>query len=171
MKKLNFFLASLLFAVATQSSVFAIKAAIVDAQRVLLSVKEGQRMQRRLEKNLNERRKKVQKEQAAFERERQKFDQKRVLMTEKDRVKRERELYKKVAGLQEASAKYQRELWKKEEKEKAPILKRMATIIQEMGKQGGYDFVFEFASRPAYSKKPFEDITDKVIAAYDKKFK
>ena len=70
----------------------------------------------------------------------------------------------------EKAMKYQRELQKKENEYKQPIIKKLNTIIEEVSKKAGVDFAVDQMTTPLMYAASKVDLTDDVIKAYDKKY-
>ena len=62
---------------------------------------------------------------------------------------------------------FQKEIQNQENELKKPILEKVRKVIEKVSKGGTYDMVFEVTTSPIYIKE-VDDITDKVVKAYDK---
>jgi outer membrane protein len=151
-------------------SSFAAKVAMVDIQRILIGVDEGKRVRGKLEKMFKERQKKLDKEKKSLQKLQEDFKKQNMVMSEKAKSKKEREIQEKIIALQQMSMQYQNEMQAEENKNKGPILKKITTIVETVAKKQGYEMVFGASTAPIYVKEA-KDITKDVITAYNKKHK
>ena len=98
------------------------------------------------------------------------YDKQSMVMNDKAKSKKQMEIQQAFQEHRLKLQKFQDEIGEKERKLKAPVMERLKGVIDNVSKSGGYDMVFEVATGPVYVKGE-EDISDKVIKAYDKKFK
>ena len=148
----------------------AAKVGMVDIQRILVSVDEGKRVRGKLEKMFKDRQKKLEKEKKALQKLQENFKKQTMVMSDKAKAKKEREIQEKIIGLQQMSMQYQNEMQAEENKNKGPILKKISGVVETYSKKEGYEMVFGASTAPIYVKEA-KDITADVIKAYNKKHK
>jgi outer membrane protein len=149
---------------------FAAKFGRVDVQKVLVTVNQGKKVKSKLQKKFEEKQKILKKEEEAIRKLQETYKKQSLVMNDKAKVKKEREIQEKVFRLREKSMGFQNELQKEEQNLKRPILKNIRTVIDSVSKGGSFDLVFEMGTAPVYIKD-YKDITADVIKQYDAKFK
>ncbi len=155
----------------TASAAHAIVLGKVDIQKVLLNVKQGQKVRDELKKEFDKKQGTLQKEESSIRKLQEDFQKQGVVMNDKAKEKKEREIQEKIIALQQKSMEYQKEIQEMENKLKKPILERVREIIDEVSKSSNVDLTYESSTAPIVYAKEEKDITDDVIKAYDKKFK
>lgn len=145
----------------------AAKIAKVDVQQVLLTVKEGQKVRETLTKKYEEKQKIIKKEEDKIKKMQQDYQKQSAVIDDKTKLKKEKEIQGRIMALQQKTMTFQREIQDQENELKKPILEKVRTVIEKISKDGGYDMVFEVTTAPIYVKE-VEDITSKVVSAYDK---
>ena len=93
-----------------------------------------------------------------------------LLLNDKEKVKKEREIQEKIMNIQQKTSSYQKEIQDLEQKLKTPILDRVKTVVDEVAKTDDLDMIYEAATAPILFAKEEKDYTDAVIKLYDKKF-
>ena len=150
--------------------VFAVKIARVDVQKVLVTINEGKRVQNQLRKTLDKRRVGVKEEENKIREMQKNFEKQSMVMNDKAKFQKEREIQERVVRLQQNAIKIERDMQELEEKRKKPIIDKIKATIDQVSKAKGYDLVFEATIAPIYVKS-VSDVTKEVIEAYNKKFK
>lgn len=143
----------------------------VDIQKVLLTVKQGQKVRDDLKKEFDKKQAELQKEESAIRKMQEDFEKQGVVMNDKAKAKKEQEIQAKIIQLQQKSMGYQKEIQEMENKLKKPILDHVKEIIDTVSKDAGVDLTYEASTAPIVYAKSEKDLTDDVIKAYDKKFK
>lgn len=143
----------------------------VDIQKVLLTVKQGQKVREDLKKEFDKKQAELQKEESSIRKMQEDFEKQGVVMNDKAKAKKEQEIQAKIIQLQQKSMGYQKEIQEMENKLKKPILDRVKEVIDSVSKDAGVDLTYEASTAPIVYAKSEKDLTDDVIKAYDKKFK
>tara|TARA_R110000868_G_scaffold282927_2_gene543275 strand:- start:5744 stop:6250 length:507 start_codon:yes stop_codon:yes gene_type:complete len=143
----------------------------VDIQKVLLTVKQGQKVREELKKEFDKKQGTLQKEEATIRKMQEDFQKQGVVMNDKAKAKKEQEIQEKIIQLQQKSMSYQKEIQEMENKLKKPILDRVKEVIDSVSKTASVDMTYESSTAPIVYAKDEKDLTDDVIKAYDKKFK
>tara|TARA_R110000868_G_scaffold298978_1_gene559197 strand:- start:7714 stop:8220 length:507 start_codon:yes stop_codon:yes gene_type:complete len=143
----------------------------VDIQKVLLSVKQGQKVREELKKEFDKKQGTLQKEETTIRKMQEDFQKQGVVMNDKAKAKKEQEIQEKIIQLQQKSMSYQKEIQEMENKLKKPILDRVKEVIDTVSKTAAVDMTYESSTAPIVYAKDEKDLTDDVIKAYDKKFK
>lgn len=154
----------------TSTSAFAkIKIGIVNVQKVLVSIDEGQSVKTKLEKTFNEKKEELKKEEDKIKKAQEDFSKQSLVMNEKAKAKKEKDLQDMIMKIQQKMNTYQKDINELENKYKGPILEKIEAVVDEVSKSAGADLTFEAAVAPLYADSK-EDLTDKIISAYNKKY-
>lgn len=143
----------------------------VDIQKVLLTVKQGQKVRDDLKKEFDKKQAELQKEETAIRKMQEDYQKQGVVMNDKAKEKKEQEIQERIIQLQQKSMAYQKEIQEMENKLKKPILDRVKEIIDVVSKDAGVDLTYESSTAPIVYAKSEKDLTDEIVKAYDKKFK
>ncbi len=154
-------------AMALSFSVAAAKIAKVDVQKVLLTVDEGKKVRATLKKKFDEKQKIIKSEEDKIRKMQKDFQKQSLVMNDKAKVKKQKEIEKNIMALQQKTMTFQQEIQKEENKLKKPILEKVRKVIENISKRGGYDMVFEVSTSPIYVKE-VTDITKDVVSSYNK---
>lgn len=142
---------------------------LIDIQRVISSIKEGQAVQKKLEKAFNDKKVILQKDEEKIKKSQEDFKKQSMVLAEAARANKEREMQEMFMELQNKTMQYQKEIQEMEQNLKKPILDRLRPIIEEASKTANVDLTFELSAAPIIYAKNKKDISDDVIKAYDKK--
>lgn len=143
----------------------------VDVQKILISVKQGKSVREKLKKEFDKKQKTLKKEEGRIRKMQEDFKKQSLVMNDQAKIKKQQSIQAEIIKLQKTSMGYQKEIQALEAKLKGPILKNVRGIIQDISKGAGVDMTFEVSAAPIVYAKDQVDLTDKVIKAYDKKFK
>lgn len=146
----------------------AIAVGYVDMRKVLTQNKTGQRVKGELEKTV-----KVSKEALAKEEEKLKalqaaYEKDKLLLSESQRQEKERDFQEKLKAYQKSAATAQREITEKESAYAKKAIPEIRQIIRELAKEEKLTFVFEKNEVPALYAIDGPDLTDKVLARFNK---
>jgi len=143
----------------------------VDIQRVLVTINEGKAVRDKLKKRFDEKQKIVKKEEAAIRKLQEDLKKQAMVLNDKAKAKKEKEIQMRFMKLQQQTMGFQKEIQSLENKYKKPILNKLRGIITEVSKKAGVDMTFESSTAPIVYAKNEKDLTDEIIKEYDKKFK
>jgi outer membrane protein len=143
----------------------------VDIQRVLITIKEGKAVRDKLKSQFDEKQKFVKKEEAEIRKLQEDLKKQAMVLNDKAKAKKEKEIQMRFMKLQQQTMGYQKEIQELENKYKKPILNKLRGIITDVSKKAGVDMTFESSTAPIVYAKNEKDLTDEVIKEYDKKFK
>lgn len=168
MKKLNLMVFSLVaLSLSAEANVIVGR---VDVQKVLVSVHQGQVVRDQLKKSYDEKQKILKDEENAFRKLNDDFMKKSSVLSEKEKMKKVQELQEKEMSLREKSNSFEQEIRKQEQQLKTPILEKIKAIVEDAGKSSKVDFIYEPQSASVLWAREEKDLTDEVIANYNKKF-
>lgn len=146
----------------------AIKVGTVDLEKALQSVKKGKDAKDRLEKKFKGIKAKLDKQEADLQKTSEDLKKKAVVLSDKAKQEQGMAFQQKVAEFQQARQQAQLEMQNDEVKETQPILKGLADMMPEIGKDAGVEMVFEAKAGLLYAAERI-DLTDKLVAKFDKK--
>jgi outer membrane protein len=144
-----------------------VKLAFVDMQRALLEVDEGKKAKGTLEKMKSDKQRQLDGEQEALKKAKGDFDTQKAMMKEDVRRQREEELAEKLGRLQMLYATLQKELAAKEAELTKEIFKRMAKILEKMGREQKWTMIFEKTESSVLWAEQSLDLTNELIRRYN----
>ena len=142
----------------------------VDIQKVLITVKEGKKVRAKLKSVFEKKKKILDSEQKKIQKLQEDFKKQSLVMNDKAKLSKERELQQMIIQLQQKSLGFQKEIQQMENKMKKPILEKLRDVINSVSKKAGVDVTFEASTAPVVYAKKEKNITDEVISLYDKKY-
>jgi len=151
------------------SSFSAVVVGLVDIQKIITSIKEGKAVQKTLEKNFNDKKALLKKDEDKIKKAQEDYKKQSMVLAEAARANKEREMQDMMMKLQNRTMEFQREIQKMEQNMKKPILEKLRPIIDEVSKANGVAMTFELSAAPIVYAESKKDLTDEVIKAYDKK--
>jgi outer membrane protein len=169
---LSFALAGLAFVAGTARPALAddaaVKVATVDMQKSLQTVESGKKAKAQLEKDFNARKKELQNEEAAIKKMGEEFQKQAAVMNEDARGKKQGEIQQRIMKFQETTARSQQEIQQKERELTQPIIGKLRSVIAELAKSKGYTIVLEKNENTVLYSQDKDDLTEQVIAAFNK---
>jgi outer membrane protein len=157
---------SLVFAAGVRAD--EVKIGVVDMQKALQTVDAGKKAKAQLEKEFNAKKVEIQKEEDSIKKMGDEFKKQSLVMSEDARAKKQAEIQDRIMKLQEKTQASQMEIQKKEHDLTQPILGKLRSIIGDMAKQKGYSFVLEKNENTVLYSMDKDDMTDAVVAQYNK---
>lgn len=167
-KKITLIFCSLLFGLFSICAA-DLKIAVVDMQRALQSVDSGKKARGSLEKEFNEKKKKLEAEEAALKKMTEDFKKQSLVLSEEARNKKQNELQERLMKYRELFGKSQMEIQARERELTEPIVKRLRTIVEDLGKTGNYTVILEKNENSVLYSLPKDDLTEEVIKLFNKK--
>ncbi len=166
----RFSLVASLLILVFSSNVYALLVGKVDVQKVLVTVKQGSKVRDQLKKSFDKKQIELTTEQSKIQKLQKDFEKQSLVMNDKAKSTKEREIQGKIMQLQQKSMGFQKEIQQLESKLKKPILDRIKDIITTVSESAKVDVTFEASTAPVIYAKNEKDLTDKVIKAYDEKY-
>lgn len=166
MKKL---LLCLLFATFVFPAYSKVMIGTVDIQKVLHTVDEGAQVLKKLRKVADAKGGILRKEEAKIGKEQKAYMKQRLVMNEKARMKKEKDLQQMIMNFQKKNVSFNQEIQKMEVKYRRPLEEKVKVIIEQVSKSSGVDVTFESRVSPIMYAKSKKDLTDDVIKMYNKK--
>lgn len=143
---------------------------LVDVQKVLTTIKEGQGIMKTLEKSFNEKKATLKKEEDRIKKLGEELKKQAAVLSEQARLTKEREIQESIAKVQGKATDYQRDMQKMENDLKRPVIDKLRPVIEEVSKENKVAMTFELGSAPIIYAESKKDLTEEVVKAYDKKF-
>jgi outer membrane protein len=142
---------------------------LVDVQKVLTSIKEGQGVVKSLEKSFNDKKATLKKEEERIKKAGEDLKKQASVLSEQARLTKEREIQDSIQKVQARAMEFQRDMQKMESDMKRPIIDKLRPVIEEVSKAASVDMTFELGSAPIIYAQNRKDLTEEVVKAYDKK--
>jgi Skp family chaperone for outer membrane proteins len=142
--------------------------AVFDSKRAMEETEHFQAAKAAFEKQVAAREKKLEGEKEALEERREALEAKKAVSSSEALVEQEGKLVQEEQQLAQRFVRTQRELALFEKKIGEQLLGRLQVVVQEVANRRGHTFVVE-AAKVLYNV-PALDITEDVIAAYEKRF-
>jgi len=146
----------------------SVKIGYVDFNRALNGVRDGRAAKKRLKDEFKEKQQKLNNMQKDLASLKNDIDKKRLLVSEVDMKRKEEEYRTRFFEMQQMLAAFQREMESRETTLTQQILKKLRNIVNSIGKNEGYSLILEKSQDVVLYAPHGDDITDKVIATYDK---
>jgi outer membrane protein len=140
------------------------RVAFVSAERVLREATPAKAATLKIEQEFSKREKELQDMAARLKSMSDKLDKDAAVLSDSDRIKRQRELADLDKDFQRKQREFREDLNQRRNEELAIVLERVTKVIKQIAEQEKYDMVFQEA---AYVS-PRVDITDKVLKALNK---
>lgn len=144
-----------------------VKIGVVDIQKVILSVSDGKLARENLQKKIKAKEFELKKKKDELDKMNQNWKKRAALMSEEAKMKAQNEFQQKFMALRNEEMQFQNQIKQEEVQATQKIARPASAIINEMGKEKGFDLVFESSnSGILYARNPV-DLTDEVIKKYE----
>lgn len=147
------------------------KIAVVEVQRCILETREGKRAKKDLEKAFAKNQARLDRKGKALRKRYEDLQAKARVLSEEELMKRQQELVRGQQELQELGMKLQQEIAEKEALLTEKIYKKVAAIVEQIALQEKIQVVLVRTEMTVLYANPKLDLTNRVIVAYDKKYK
>lgn len=142
---------------------------VLDVRKVILDSKPGQAHRAERDKLVKERREQIAKEEAAIRALQEKLDKDKLVLTDKQKEQKQKEINDKIAVFQKAAQEAQQDLAKRDNEALARFEAALRGIVGDVAKQEKLSFVIDRnQSGLVWVDEPV-DITEKVMKAYEAK--
>jgi len=145
------------------------KIALVSLQQALNMVDEGVKVKNSLKTEYETKKKKIDSMKTELETLSQDLDKQQMVLSQEALQTKRKTLQEKFIDLQNKAAIFEKELKTKEADSAKKILTSLRDIVINISKKEGYTLVIENSTETVLFSKSAEDITSKVIAAYNSK--
>ena len=140
------------------------KVGFVSTERIFREAAPAKAAQAKIEQEFSRREKELQDMAARLKSMSDKLDKDATVLTESDRLKRQRELADLDKDFQRKQREFREDLNQRRNEELAVVLERTNKVIKQIAEAEKYDIVFQ----EAVYASPRIDITDKVLKALNK---
>ena len=147
----------------------AVSVGTIDIQKVLFTVKRGQKVRKQLETSFNKKKAALKKEEDKLKKSKEEFDKKAQLLSEQAKLKEQERLQRMLLALETKRQKYQKEIRDMEARLTEPIVKSIYQVAEGVAAKAKVDLAFESSASPIIYAATKRDLTDEVIKQYDKK--
>ncbi len=145
----------------------ALKVAVVDFQRAINETEAGKKAEQNLNTALAENKKKFDILKQELESMRQDFEKQRLVLSGKPLEDKREALQKKLIEVEQTGMGYEQDLTQKKAEALRNIVTGLQQIVQQIGGEEKFDFIFEKSQGAVLYSPLAEDITDRVIKAYN----
>lgn len=140
----------------------------VDFNRALNEVSDGKKAKQRLKDEFDEKQQKLDTMEAQVRKTKDTLDRDRLLISEDALRQRESEYQRKYGELEQRFAMFKTDMEKREQELTQEILARLRQIVRDIGREEGYSLILEKSQDVVLYAPEGGDLTDRVIAVYDK---
>lgn len=144
------------------------KIAYVDLQRALNEVDDGKAAKSRLKKDFEKKQKTLDAKQQDVKKLKEDLEAQAMMLSEDAKRQKAMELQKKMYELQQMYVELQGELSKQEAKATKDIFVKMGKLIEQIGKEKGYDLILEKTESSVLYAKDGMDVTSELVKRYNK---
>jgi len=141
---------------------------IVNMQKVILTVEEGKAARKGLEKEIKSKEIELRKKKAELDKMNRDWKEKSALLSEEARLKKQQEFQERFVELRNSEMAFQTKIKRKEAQATQKIAINVQRIVDTLAKKQALEGVFETNSSGLLYLKDPVDLTNKVIAEYDK---
>lgn len=151
------------------SSAYAedIRIGYVDIRKVMTESKSGSKVRAEIEKTIKTRRESLAQEEKKLKDLQEAFEKDKLLLSESQRVTKQKEFQERVRAFQQARADAQHEIEQKEREFTSKALPKIRDIIRDLAKEQKLTLVFEKNEAPVLYAVDGPDLTDKVMQRFD----
>ena len=144
---------------------------IIDTRKILTESKSGQQSRAELEKMVKDRRDKLGKEEASIKAMHEKLEKDKLVLNEKQKEQKQKEIQDKVGALKKMSQEAQQEVSKRDNELSAKAGTLLKEIVSAVARQEKLSMVVDKNQSSVLWVDEEIDITDKVLKAYEAKAK
>jgi outer membrane protein len=162
-------MAAALCVTAAASAQEKVRVGVIDVRKVLVESKHGQQSRAELEKMVKERRDKLGKEEAAIKAMHEKLEKDKLVLNEKQKEQKQKEIQDRVGTLKKMSQEAQQEVGKRDNELSAKASSVLREIVDSIAKQEKLTLVIDKNQSSILWVGEEVDITDRVLKAYEAK--
>jgi outer membrane protein len=164
-------MALLILGVVQPSLAKELKFGVVNIQDVLDSIEEGKKAKSEMEKTILNRKRELESKQKEYKKMEDEYEKQKLILSPDALEKKRKALEDKKAELQKYYLTAQQEMQKKELQLTGDILKRIKAVVEKIGKEGKYSFIWEKNEGGLVYYQGAHDVTKEVIKQYNKAYK
>ncbi|MDE3268709.1 MAG: OmpH family outer membrane protein [Pseudomonadota bacterium] len=145
--------------------------ALIDMQRVILSVAEGKVARKKLEKEIKSKEKELLAAKEELEKLNKDWQSQAALLSDQAKLGKQKIFQEKLISMRNAEMEFHADIKRKEQNATKHIADKVAVLVEKIAAQEGFTMVFESSTSGLLYLKDPVDITARVITAYDKQHK
>jgi outer membrane protein len=145
-----------------------VKIGVMNLQKVLAISKTGLAVKAAVTKKFDGYQTKLRKEEESLMGLKDEIEKKGAVWSEDVKIRKEREFKRRVQDLEDESTYASNDMKEFEKNQVEPLLKELETIIDELGKAGGYTLIFDTSKGVLYQDEAI-DISADLAAELDKR--
>jgi outer membrane protein len=153
----------------TNASAQELKIGYVDLQRALNDSEPGRKAKEEFKKQVDKLQVDLKKQKDELDGMKDRLEKKALVMKEDERREMEKDYQRKLRDFERSYKDSQGELQLKDNELTRALLQELQTVIAEYGKNGSYTVILELSSSSVLYGDPKVDLTDQIIAAYNKR--
>lgn len=143
------------------------KLAIIDMQRAIMSVGEGKKARESLQKDWEDKQKKLQADAKKLQDKVEELRKQSMVLDEKTRREKEEGIQQEAMKMREVEMRAQMEFQNRDRDVSAPIIKKIRDLVANMSKEKGYTLVIDGNEGTVIFAQNTDDITDQIVKLYD----
>lgn len=144
------------------------KYGVVDMQAVILAVEEGKEARAKLEKQIKDKEKDMQKQKESLDKMHEEWQKQAPILSEEARFKKQQEFQEKFVSFRNEEMTFQAEIKRKEQEATQKIAVKVAGMVDKIAKDKKLEAVFESNSAGLLFLENPIDLTQEVVASYGK---
>lgn len=156
-----------MFSASAFAEVPAAKVAIIDMQRAIQSVSEGKKARENLQKEWEEKTKKLQADGKKVQDKAAELRKQSMVLDEKTMREKEEALQAEFMKLKEQEMKIQSEFQQRDHEVSSPIINKIRKFVADISKENGYTLVIDGNEGNVIFAQNTDDITEQVVKLYD----
>lgn len=145
------------------------KIGYVDMQKAIQEVAAGKKAKKELEDEFTKKKKELDKKEAEIKKMGEEFEKKSMAMNDDARMKKQGEIQGEMRRFQEAAAKAQMEIQKRERDLTQPIVTKLRSLLETIAKKEDFTVILERSENAVMYAKKEIDLTDRLIKEHDGK--
>jgi outer membrane protein len=153
----------------TSASAQEIKIGYVDLQRALNDSEAGRKAKEDFKKQVDKLQVDLKKQKDELDGLKDRLEKKAIVMKEDERREMEKDYQRKLRDFERNYKDSQGELQLKDNELTRDLIQELQGVISEYGKKGNYTVILELSSSSVLYGDPKVDLTDQIIAAYNKR--
>jgi outer membrane protein len=159
----------LLFVAAPAVAAEAPKIAVVDFQKALQSVKDGELAKKKIDDAMKEKQNNIKTMETQLRTMKDEYDKQSLILSEAARKQKEQEFMNAQMQYQQTAQQAEQEMQELYAQVMDGLITKMRAIASEIGKEKGYDLILETSAGGVVYWGTTLDITQDLIARYDAK--
>jgi len=145
------------------------KIGYVDMQKAIQGTDAGKKAKKDLEKEFNDKKTELQTKEKDLKKMTEDFEKKSSVLSDEVKQKKQAEIQEEMLKYRDYVGKSQLAIQERERNLTAPILEKLRAIIGDIGQKESYTVILEKAENSVLWAPKNIDLTDRVVAEFDKK--